>query len=116
MKKKFFLITGGAGFIGSNIANYLHNKGFKVLVFDNVIRGKFLRLNKNIQFIKGDIRNQNDLKKCFKKKINAVIHIAYINGTKYFYTKPEVVLDVATKGLVNIFDLCIRYKRDKTSK
>lgn len=110
MKKKFFLITGGAGFIGSNIANYLHNKGFKVLVFDNVIRGKFLRLNKNIQFIKGDIRNQNDLKKCFKKKINAVIHLAYINGTKYFYTKPEVVLDVATKGLVNIFDLCIRYK------
>ena len=35
--------------------------------------------------------------------------MAYINGTKYFYSKPELVLDVAVKGLVNIFDACKTY-------
>ena len=44
------------------------------------------------------------LSKAFKN-INAVIHLAYINGTKYFYSKPDLVLDVAVKGLINVFDL-----------
>ena len=35
--------------------------------------------------------------------------MAYINGTKYFYSKPDLVLDVAVKGLVNIFDACKKY-------
>ena len=38
--KKTFLVTGGTGFIGSNISNMLSNKGYKVLVFDNNQRGK----------------------------------------------------------------------------
>lgn len=106
MKKKF-LITGGTGFIGSNIANMLAEKGYRVIVFDNNKRGKTNRIkNKKIQFIRGDIRNKKQLKKAFKE-IDAVIHLAYINGTKYFYTNPDLVLDVATKGLTNIFEICI---------
>ena len=109
MRKKI-LITGGTGFIGSNLANSLANKGHKVIIFDNNVRGKKSRItNKNIKFISGDVRRKNILIKAFKK-INVVIHLAYINGTKFFYSKPETILDVATKGLVNIFDLCIKYK------
>ena len=44
------------------------------------------------------------------KNIDAVVHLAYINGTKFFYEKPDLILDVAVKGLVNIFDGCIKYK------
>ena len=44
------------------------------------------------------------------KNINSIIHLAYINGTKYFYEKPELILDVAIKGLVNIFDGCKKFK------
>jgi len=40
------------------------------------------------------------------KNINVVIHLAYINGTKYFYTKPTEILDVAIKGILNIIDGC----------
>ena len=40
-------------------------------------------------------------------KVDAVMHLAYINGTKYFYSKPDLVLDVAIKGLINIFDICL---------
>ena len=40
------------------------------------------------------------------KNVNVVIHLAYINGTKYFYTKPTEILDVAIKGILNIIDGC----------
>lgn len=110
--KKIFLITGGTGFIGSNLSKMLISKGCKVVVFDNNIRGKTSRINlndKNIKYINGDIRSIKDLSQAIKK-IDAVIHLAYINGTKFFYSKPEEVLDVATKGLVNVFDVCIKNK------
>jgi len=107
--KKTFLITGGTGFIGSNISNMLSSKGYRVVVFDNNQRGRIKRLNNNnIKFIKGDIRSKKNLSLAFKN-IDAVIHLAYVNGTKFFYSKPELVLDVATKGLINIFDMCIKH-------
>ena len=107
--KKVFLITGGAGFIGRNIANFLSKKNYKVIIYDNEFRGslKLLR-NKKIKFIKGDIRDKKKLNKSLKF-VNAVIHLAYINGTKYFYEIPEKILDVGVKGLVNIFDGCFKF-------
>ena len=90
----------------------LLNKGHEVTIFDNNSRGnlnKIIDIKKKIIFIDGDIR---DRKKVFSslKKIDAVIHLAYINGTKYFYTKPDLVLDVAIKGITNILDGCIKHK------
>lgn len=105
---KNFLVTGGTGFIGSSICELLVKKGHRVTVFDNNSRGslkRLLRLNNKIKFIKGDIRDKSKVFKSLKN-INAVIHLAYINGTKYFYEKPDLILDVAVKGLVNIFDGC----------
>ena len=110
-KTKTFLVTGGTGFIGSNICKMLIKEGHKVLIYDNNSRGSLSKISiikKKIVFIKGDIR---DKKKVFQsiKKVNAVIHLAYINGTKYFYTKPDLILDIAVKGIVNILDGCKKY-------
>ena len=112
MKNKNFLVTGGTGFIGAGICKMLLMLGHNVTILDNNSRGKIsriLKIEKKIKFIKGDIR---DKKKVFHsmKNIDAVIHLAYINGTKFFYQKPDLILDVAVKGLVNIFDGCIKYK------
>ena len=108
--KKTFLVTGGTGFIGRNIVNLLLKKNFNVIIFDNDSRGSFKKLkNKKIKFFKGDIRDKEILYKCLKG-VDAIIHLAYINGTKYFYEKPEIILDVAIKGLVNIFDGCKKFK------
>lgn len=110
--KKNYLVTGGTGFIGAGICKMLLKLGHKVTILDNNSRGKISRLfkiKKKIKFIKGDIR---DKKKVFNslKNIDAVIHLAYINGTKFFYEEPDLILDVAVKGLMNIFDGCIKYK------
>ena len=110
-KNKTFLITGGAGFIGRNIAESLLRNGYKVLIFDNNFRGKFkkIKFKNKIKFILGDIRDRSKLFKCLKY-VDAVIHLAYINGTKYFYSKPNLVLEVGVKGLLNVLDGCIKYK------
>ena len=101
MKKKTFLVTGGTGFIGSNISNLLVNQGHKVKIFDNNSRGSIQKIKdfkKKIKFIKGDVRNKQSLNKALKNT-DAVIHLAYVNGTKYFYSKPVLVLDIAIKGI-----------------
>ncbi len=110
-KNKTYLVTGGTGFIGSNICNMLLKEGFNVNIFDNNFRGKFKRIDtknkKNFKFFKGDIRNKKELLKSFNS-VDAVIHLAYVNGTKFFYKNPTLVLDVAIKGLMNVIDLSIK--------
>ena len=113
MKKKTFLITGGTGFIGSNISKLLVNKNHNVIILDNNYRGNIQNiknLKKKIKFIKGDIRDKQLLNRALKQT-DAVIHLAYINGTKYFYTKPILTLDIAMKCIINIIDLWLKYDR-----
>ena len=114
MKKnrKTFLVTGGTGFVGSNICELLIKANHNVKVFDNNSRGsisKIKKIRKKIRFIKGDIRNKESLNRALKNT-DAVIHLAYINGTKYFYSKPVLILDVAVKGILNIIEACIKNK------
>ena len=106
--KKNILVTGGSGFIGSAIVKYLVKKKYNVVVFDNNSRGRSRRIkdvNNKISFIKGDIRDKKKLLS-INKKINTIIHLAYINGTKFFYKKPFEILDIAVNGYLNILEFC----------
>lgn len=112
--KSNFLVTGGTGFIGSNIVRKLYNLGHKVVIFDNDSRGKINNLkdiDSKIKFIKGDIRNKKEvINAC--DEIDYIIHLAYINGTKNFYEYPYQVLEVAVKGMTNILDAMDHKKID----
>ena len=111
LNKKSILVTGGSGFIGAAIVKYLVKEGHNVTVFDNNSRGKLSRLkniSNKIEFIKGDIRNYKSLLK-IRKKIDTVIHLAYINGTN-FYQKPYEIHDIAASGLINILNFTNRQK------
>jgi len=77
-----------------------------VTVYDNNSRGKISRIKdvKNkIHFIKGDIRDKKKLLS-IKGNFDTVVHLAYVNGTKFFYKKPFEILDIAVNGLVNILE------------
>lgn len=106
---KKYLVTGGTGFLGRAIVNALVDEGHSVSILDNESRGsleKFDTLAKKIKFFKGDIRDADFVKKTCKN-IDVVLHLAYINGTENFYSKPDLVLEVATKGIVNVLDAAI---------
>ena len=109
MNKKY-LITGGTGFIGSALVKRLVEEGYDVRVLDNDIRGAKERLKDffdKLEFIKADVRNSEAVQEACKG-VDSVIHLAYINGTEYFYKFPELVLEVGVKGMVNVIDGCIK--------
>ena len=108
-KKKNFVVTGGTGFIGAGICKLLIKKNYNLKIFDNNSRGslkKFKGIQKKFTFIKGDIRDKKKVNKAFKGA-DAVVHLAYINGTKYFYKQPVKILDIAVKGILNVLECCI---------
>ena len=102
MKKIF--ITGGAGYVGSVLTPYLLNKGYEVTVFDLMLYGDTLSKNKNLNIIKGDIRNIKLLNKTIKSH-DVVLHLACISNDPSFELNPalgkEINLD-AFEPLVEI--------------
>ncbi len=109
MKKKTFVVTGGTGFIGSHISELLVKKNFNVKIYDDTSLGSLNNIKnfkKKIKFVKGDIRNKKLLNKTLKNT-KAVIHLAYVNGTRRFYDIPIKILDIAVKGIMNVLEGCI---------
>ena len=107
--KKRFLVTGGSGFIGSALVHRLLIEGHKVRVLDNGFRGSLRRLEvvqNNIEYIEGDIRDKQIVSEACKN-IDVVCHLAFVNGTEFFYSQPELVLDVGVKGMINVLDSSI---------
>ncbi|MBI2027090.1 MAG: SDR family NAD(P)-dependent oxidoreductase [Deltaproteobacteria bacterium] len=105
---KRVLITGGAGFIGSALVRRLLKEGYVVRVLDNYLRSTENRLQdifQHIEFIEGDIRKY-DVVSLACRDVQTVFHLAYLNGTEFFYSKPHLVLDIAIKGMINILDAC----------
>ena len=75
--KKNILITGGAGYIGSQVSHDLIKRGFKVFIIDNLSTGSLKLVSKKSKFYKLDIKNTKSLKKIIiKEKINTIIHLA----------------------------------------
>lgn len=111
MSARRVLVTGGSGFIGSGLTKALVRAGETVRVFDDNSRGAMRRLaevERDIEFVEGDIRDAAALEAA-TRSIDEVHHLAYVNGTAIFYSAPELVLDVAVKGIVNVIDACRRH-------
>jgi UDP-glucose 4-epimerase len=102
------LVTGGAGFIGAGVIHRLLADGYTVRVLDDLSRGAPRRLETVkdwIEFQNGDIRNPETVSRACAG-VQRVMHLAYINGTRFFYEEPELVLDVAVRGMLNVLDSC----------
>src|SRR3954469_1075833 len=106
LENKRILVTGGAGFIGANVTEYLLLHGAKVRVFDNLATGNIENLkefnsNPNFEFFEGDLRNVNDCENACKE-IDAVCHQAAIGSVPRSIKDPVTTNDVNIGGFINI--------------
>jgi UDP-glucose-4-epimerase GalE len=110
LKNKFVLVTGGAGYVGSNICKILNDKGFTPVVFDNLSTGhkQFVKWG---PLVEGDILNTVDLETAFQKfSITSVIHCAakaYVNES---ISDPIKYYRENINGSVNLLDTFIKHK------
>ncbi len=111
MSGRRILVTGGSGFIGSALVKALLRAGNRLRVLDDNSRGNARRLKEvaaDIDFIAGDIRDTEAVAAA-AAGMDEVHHLAFVNGTEFFYTAPELVLDVGVRGMVNVIDACRRH-------
>jgi UDP-glucose 4-epimerase len=99
-----YLVTGGAGFIGSNIVEELVRRGKKVRVIDSLITGKKENLapfSGKIKFIKADIRNRAALRKAMNG-VDYVIHQAALRSVPKSVDDPFTTNDINVNGTLNV--------------
>jgi len=98
------LITGGAGFIGSNVADTLLEKGYEVCVIDNLSSGKIQNLDPKVKFYEADIRDKS-VKDIFEKeKPEIVIHNAAQVSVRNSLEDPIEDASINILGSINIFE------------
>ena len=120
------LVTGGAGMVGSHAAEYFAQKGHDVVVLDNLARStlfssklesveynwNYLARFKNIERIKGDIRNESDVNRSIEKGVDAVIHAAGQPGVPLSVRIPKEDFSINAFGTLNVLE-CVRQKNPK---
>ena len=98
------LITGGAGFIGSHIAEKFVNDGHDVIIFDNFSAGKrenISGISEKVQVIEGDVRDLDSLMSACKQ-IDFISHHAAVVSVPASIKNPQETIEVNTKGTLNV--------------
>lgn len=100
------LITGGAGFIGSNLSEHFVNKGYEVVCLDNLSTGFMHNIShllnlENFHFIKGDIRNLETCREALKG-CNIVLHEAALGSVPRSISDPIKTNDTNINGFLNM--------------
>ena len=101
-----YLVTGGTGFIGAALVRRLVAEGHTVRVLDNHFRGATARLGSaaaDVELVEADIRDADAVRRS-ARGVDSIVHLAYVNGTEFFYSQPELVLDVGIRGMLNVLD------------
>ena len=105
------LVTGGAGFIGSHIVEYLVQRGNNVIVLDNLSNGKMQNISKvsdDINFVNGDVRDYN-LVEQLVKDVDGVFHEAALVSVPESFKMQNEYFDVNVNGTENILKLAKEY-------
>jgi UDP-glucose 4-epimerase len=106
-----FLVTGGAGFIGTHLAERLLGRGGKIALFDNLRRDslsgmKGLAEHPDVHFVRGDVLNRDEVARAMEG-CSTVVHMAAIAGVSSYYREPARTLRVNLVGTLNVLE-CAR--------
>jgi UDP-glucose 4-epimerase len=105
------LVTGGAGFIGSNIADALDSRGFRVVLLDDLSSGRLENIDhllhrKNVTFIRGSILDRGLLRSVLKTyQVSAISHQAAVAGVRKSILDPLGSIEANITGTANVFDI-----------
>jgi len=108
--KKFIVITGGAGFVGSNLIELLLEKTkFKIISIDNYSSGykKNHIKNKRVKYLKGDTKHISQLLKSYKNKINSVFHFGEFARIYQSFKQFNKCYDSNSLGSKAVFKFCL---------
>lgn len=110
------IVTGGSGFIGSHLIEYLISKKYFPIIVDNLSTGKYRFIKKYVdsgkaKFFKFDLRNPTNLKKLPSAK--AVIHLGAVASITESISNPVYVNDVNVNGTINMLEFCRENKIKK---
>lgn len=113
------LVTGGAGYIGSHtVLNFL-NKGYEIVIIDNLENGHIETINTlkqigNIHFVKGDLRNLDDVEAVFSNyQIDTVIHFAGFIQVEESVRNPEKYYKNNVLASINLFNTMVQHNVQK---
>ena len=111
-----YLITGGCGFIGSNLAAEVLKRGDELIVFDNLFRHgssanlNWLRTKGTFTYYSYDVRNSNDVETVIKKEVPDVIfHLAGQVAMTTSIANPRMDFEINTLGTFNVLDALRKY-------
>ena len=110
MKNDIIIVTGGAGFVGSNLINFLINKTkFKIISLDNYSTGKIKNhlSVKRIKYLNGETKNINKLLSLYKKRIHSVFHFGEFSRIYQSFKKMNECIDSNTIGSNAVFNFCL---------
>lgn len=100
------LVAGGAGYIGSHFVARALEKGFAIIVVDNLATGHRAAVPQNVPFYEVDIRNREELTRVFEKeKPDAVVHFAASSLVPESMEKPLKYFDNNTYGMICLLDV-----------
>jgi UDP-glucose 4-epimerase len=107
---KRLLVTGGAGFIGSHLADRLPKLGHQVIIIDNESTGRIENIPDDAEYYRGDVRKLDDLDRAFSGGLDAVFHIAGQASTIQSFDEPLLDFEVNTVGTMNVVSKCLEYE------
>ena len=111
--KNYLLITGGAGFVGTNLINFLLMKTkYKIISLDNYSSGtKENHLsNKRLKYINGDTKDISDIFKNYKNKIKTIFHFGEFSRIYKSFENINTCLESNSIGSLEVFKYCLKNK------
>ncbi len=104
-----FLVTGGAGFIGSHVVDALIAEGHQVRVIDNLVNGRKEQVNQTAEFVQGDITDLSVVN-AVMQGIDGVFHLAALPRVPYTVEFPLESAKVNITGTLNVFESARQHK------